>query len=40
MLRVGGVGGFMEFDAEFKFAEIQNLFVEGGCGGWGGVRGI
>ena len=33
MLRVGGwVGGFMEFDAEFKFAKIQNSYVEGGGG--------
>ena len=31
MLRVGGWrGGFAEFDAEFKFAKIQNSFVEGG----------
>ena len=28
MLRVGG-GGFIEFDAEFKFAKIQNSYVEG-----------
>ena len=28
MLRVGG--GLMEFDAEFKFAKIQNFHVEGG----------
>ena len=34
MLRVGG-GGFAEFDAEFKFAKIQNSYVEGG-----GVSGI
>ena len=41
MLRVGGgwVGrGFAEFDAEFKFAKIQNSYVEGGVG-WGGVGG-
>ena len=25
----------MEFDAEFKFAKIQNSHVEGGVGGWG-----
>ena len=39
MLRVGGwvdVGGFMEFDVEFKFAKIPNSYVEGG---WG-VHGI
>ena len=36
MLRVGG---FTEFDAEFKFAKIQNSYVEGGWGG-GGVHGI
>ena len=30
MWRVGGrVGGFAEFDAEFKFAKIQNSHVEG-----------
>ena len=31
MLRMGGL---TEFDAEFKFAEIQNCHVEGGeaCG--------
>ena len=42
MLRVGGwvvgVGGnqFPTFDAEFKFAKIQNSHVEGGWvwGGW------
>ena len=28
MLRVGG--GLVEFDAEFKFAKIQNSHVEGG----------
>ena len=34
MLRVGGgVGGFMEFDADFKFAKIQNSYVEGKGGG-------
>ena len=34
MLRVGwGGGGFTEFDAEFKFAKIQNSYVEGGGGG-------
>ena len=32
MLRVGR-GGFVEFDAEFKFAKIQNFYVEGGVGG-------
>ena len=26
-------GGFAEFDAEFKFAKIQNSYVEGGWGG-------
>ena len=31
MLRVGG--GLTEFDAEFKFAKIQNSYVEGGGGG-------
>ena len=40
MLRVGGwVGGFTEFDVEFKFAKIQNSYVEGGWLG-GGVHGI
>ena len=28
----------MKFDAEFKFAKIQNSHVEGG--GWGGPHGI
>ena len=32
MLRVGG-GGLTKFDAEFKFAKIQNSYVEGGGGG-------
>ena len=32
MLRVGE-GGFTEFDAEFKFAKIQNSYVEGWVGG-------
>ena len=32
---VGGVGGFMEFDAEFKFAKIKNSYFVGGWGGWG-----
>ena len=27
-------GGLMEFDAEFKFAKIQNPHVEGGGGSW------
>ena len=27
-----GGGGFTEFDAEFKFAKIQNSYVEGGGG--------
>ena len=36
MLRVGGWGGFTEFDVEFKFAKIQNSYVEGG---WVGGRG-
>ena len=31
MLRGGGV--LMEFDAEFKFAKIQNSHVEGGFRG-------
>ena len=30
MLSVGGWGGFAEFDVEFKFAKIQNSYVEGG----------
>ena len=25
-----GAGGFAEFDVEFKFAKIQNSYVEGG----------
>ena len=29
----GGGGVFAEFDAEFKFAKIQNSYVEGGWGG-------
>ena len=29
----------MEFDAEFKFAKIQNCHVEGGGGGGGGDGG-
>ena len=33
MLKVGGWGGVAEFDAEFKFAKIQNSNVEGGWGG-------
>ena len=33
MLRVGG--RFVEFDAEFKFAKIQNSYVEGGWAGGG-----
>ena len=28
-----GGGGLTEFDAEFKFAKIQNSHVEGGGGG-------
>ena len=28
----GGGGGLVEFDAEFKFAKIQNSHVEGGGG--------
>ena len=32
MLRVGG-GGSWNFDAESKFAKIQNFHVEGGGGG-------
>ena len=36
MLRPGGCGGgFAEIDAEFKFAKIQNSYVEGGGGGGG-----
>ena len=38
MLR-GGLGGFTEFDAEFKFAKIQNSYVEGG-GGRGGLQNL
>ena len=38
MLKVGG-GGFAEFDAEFKFAKIQNSYVEGGWVG-GGSRNL
>ena len=39
MLRAGGWvgwggGGFTEFDVEFKFAKIQNSYVEGGGGGF------
>ena len=30
MLRVGGWGGLMKIDAKFKFAKIQNSYVEGG----------
>ena len=30
MLRVGGGGVLTEFDAEFKFAKIQNSYGEGG----------
>ena len=29
--------GLMEFDAEFKFAKIQNSHVEGGGGGAHGI---
>ena len=41
MLRVGGWvgGGFTEFDVEFKFAKIQNSYVEGGWGD-GGSRNL
>ena len=40
MLRVVGWGGFVEFDAELKFAKVQNSYVED-RGEWGGgVRGI
>ena len=35
----GWVGGFAEFDVEFKFAKIQNSYVERGWVG-GGVCGI
>ena len=31
MLRVGGVGGLWNFDAEFKFAKIQNSHVRWGA---------
>ena len=34
-----GVGGFTEFDAEFKFTKIQNSYVEGGWG-WVGSRNL
>ena len=38
MLRVGGVGGSLwNFDAESKFAKIQNSHVEGGGGGAHGI---
>ena len=37
MLRVGRQRGFAEFDAEFKFAKIQNSYVEGGWG-WGAFK--
>ena len=41
MLGVGGVrGGFAEFDVEFKFAKIQNSYVEGGWGWVGGSRNL
>ena len=41
MLKVGGGGGgFAEFDAEFKFAKIQNFYVEGGWGGGGGSQNL
>ena len=40
MFRVGGVSGnqFPTFDAEFKFAKIQNSHVQGGWGGDGLVE--
>ena len=34
---MGGRGGSWNFEAEFKFAKIQNSHVEGGWGG--GARG-
>ena len=35
---LGGGGALVvEFDAEFKFAKIQNFHVEGGWVGWGGL---
>ena len=41
MLRVGWGGeGFAEFDVEFKFAKIQNSYVEGGWVGGGGFHRI
>ena len=41
MLRVGGGQGSWKFDAEFKFAKIQNSHVQGGWvgGGGGGFHG-
>ena len=32
-----GGGGLAEFDAEFKFAKIQNSHVGGGGGGASGI---
>ena len=40
MLRVVGWGGFTEFDVEFKFAKIQNSYVEGGWVHGGGLRNL
>ena len=40
ILRVGGGGGSWKFDAEFKFAKIQNSHLEGGLVGGGGTHGI
>ena len=34
----GGGGGLAEFDAEFKFAKIQNSHFVGGGGGGGLVK--
>ena len=37
----GGWGGSWEFDAEFKFAKIQNSYVDGGwVGGGRGLRNL
>ena len=43
MLRVGGGAcgkQFLTFDAEFKFAKIQNSYVEGGVGEGGSWKPI
>ena len=36
---LGGGGAVTEFDAEFKFAKIQNSYVEG-RGGGGGLQNL